>query len=130
MLPPWQWQSATQQQRRTQTMEPHESYSEKIMSGPCHSMNDDHSTVHSLSAPTSYSIHEHSTTQQRQQLNIAQKTSLLRQQIWEEFELLSPNEQTNSLERAKVVQNEFLWSGKGCVDAKFGWGSSEVGSCL
>ncbi|KAL3795009.1 hypothetical protein HJC23_006330 [Cyclotella cryptica] len=84
------------------------SYSEKIVSVPYHSMNDDHGTIHSLSAPTSHSIHEHSTTQQRHQLDIAQKTSLLQQQIWEEFELLSPSEQTKTLERAEVVQKEFL----------------------
>ncbi|KAL7489123.1 hypothetical protein ACHAW6_014709 [Cyclotella cf. meneghiniana] len=84
------------------------SYSEKIMSVPCHSMDADHSVIHSLSAPTSHSIHEHGTTHQRQQLDIAQKTSLLQQQIWEEFVSLSPSEQTKTLERAEVVHKEFL----------------------
>jgi hypothetical protein len=83
------------------------SYSEKIVTVPQH-MNEEDTTIASLSAPVSYSIHDHSSAQQRQQLDIAQKTSLLQQEIWQEFQSMSRSEQTTTLERAEIVQKEFL----------------------
>ena len=83
------------------------SYSEKIVTVPQH-MNNEDTTIASLSAPSSNAMHEHSSVNQRQQLEIAQKTSMLQQQIWNEFESLPENEQTKTLERAEAVQREFL----------------------
>ena len=83
------------------------SYSEKVVTVP-QDMNGEGTTIASLSAPSSHSMHEHSTAQQRQQLDIAQKTSMLQQQIWDEFESLSRSEQDETLRRAEHVQREFL----------------------
>lgn len=83
------------------------SYSEKIVTVP-QNMNNEDTTIASLSAPTSNAIHEHSAVQQRQQLDIAQKTSMLQQQIWDEFEALPSSEQANTLQRAETAQREFL----------------------
>jgi hypothetical protein len=81
------------------------SYSEKIVTVP---ESGNGNAIPSLSAPTSNSIHDHTTTQQRQQLEIAQQTAMLQQQIWDEFESLSASEQANTLVRAEAVQKEFL----------------------
>ena len=83
------------------------SYSEKVVTVP-QDMNGEDTTIASLSAPSSHSIHEHSTAQQRQQMDIAQKTSMLQQQIWDEFESLSRSEQDETLRRAENVQREFF----------------------
>ena len=83
------------------------SYSEKVVTVP-QDMNGEGTTIASMSAPSSHSMHEHSTAQQRQQLDIAQKTSMLQQQIWDEFESLSRSEQDVTLRRAEHVQREFL----------------------
>jgi hypothetical protein len=80
------------------------SYSEKIVTVPQH-MNEGDTTIASLSAPVS--IHEHSSAQ-RQQLDIAQKTSLLQQEIWQEILSMSRSDQTSTLVRAEVVQKDFL----------------------
>jgi hypothetical protein len=81
------------------------SYSEKIVTVP---ESGNGNAIPSLSAPTSNSIHDHTTTQQRQQLEIAQQTAMLQQQIWDEFESLSASEQAKTLVRAEAVQKEFL----------------------
>jgi hypothetical protein len=83
------------------------SYSEKIVTVP-QSMNNEDTTIASLSAPTSIAMHEHSSVQQRHQLDIAQKTNQLQQQIWDEFEGLSKEEQAETIEKAETVQQQFL----------------------
>eukprot|EP00579_Thalassiosira_antarctica_P001907 CAMPEP_0201870330 /NCGR_PEP_ID=MMETSP0902-20130614/3464_1 /ASSEMBLY_ACC=CAM_ASM_000551 /TAXON_ID=420261 /ORGANISM="Thalassiosira antarctica, Strain CCMP982" /LENGTH=449 /DNA_ID=CAMNT_0048395921 /DNA_START=13 /DNA_END=1362 /DNA_ORIENTATION=+ len=80
------------------------SYSEKIIL-PTDSGN---TTSHSLSAPTSNTIDEHKLSQQRQELDVAHKASMLQQQLWSEFESLPPHEQSKTLEKAKKTQSEFL----------------------
>ena len=84
------------------------SYSEKIVTVPQHDINNEDTTIASLSAPSSHAMHEHSSVQQRQQLEIAQKTSMLQQQIWDDFESLSDSEQIKTIEKAETVQREFL----------------------
>jgi hypothetical protein len=85
------------------------SYSEKFISLPESTMNDnDDNIVGSLSAPTSNSIQEHGTSQQRQQLDIAHKTATLQQQLWNDFQSLSHSEQIKTLDRARRVQEAFL----------------------
>jgi len=83
------------------------SYSEKIVTVPQNMDNED-STIASLSAPTSNAMHEHSSVQQRHQLDIAQKTTQLQQQIWNEFEGLSSGEQVKTIEKAEKLQKQFL----------------------
>ena len=83
------------------------SYSEKIVSVPLQGNSKNNEFV-SLSAPISNAIHEQPSAQQRQQLDIAQKMTMLQQQIWSEFESLSSTEQTKTLEKAEIVQKEFF----------------------
>ncbi|KAL9187915.1 hypothetical protein ACHAXT_006293 [Thalassiosira profunda] len=81
-------------------------YSEKIVSVPTDT--DAAITSQSLSAPTSNTITEHETTQQRQELDVAQKTSILQQQIWQEFQALHSDEQSKVIEEAKAAHFDFL----------------------
>ncbi len=89
------------------------SYSEKIMTLPHDALDGDgrnnNGTPHpSLSAPTCNAIYEHASSQQRSDLNAAKATSVLQQQIWDEFQLLDPQEQTETLEAAKIAHCNFL----------------------
>ena len=83
------------------------SYSEKIMNLPRDAPDSD--CIHpSLSAPTCNTINEHASTQQRSELNAAKATAILQQQIWDEFQLLDPREQMDTVEAAKLAHNDFL----------------------
>jgi hypothetical protein len=90
------------------------SYSEKVINLPhdAHDSDGGHNsscTNHaSLSAPTSNTINEHSSSQQRSELNAAKATSALQQQIWDEFQLLDPAEQMETVDAAKNAHVEFL----------------------
>ena len=88
------------------------SYSEKIVTLPQSTITGDdgntNPTVHSLAAPTSNSMHEHTLSHQRRQMDIAHKTSMLQQQLWNEFQSLPREDQTKSLEKARKAQEEFL----------------------
>mmetsp|Transcript_21416 Transcript_21416/g.35318 ORF Transcript_21416/g.35318 Transcript_21416/m.35318 type:complete len:368 (-) Transcript_21416:62-1165(-) len=74
-------------------------YSEKVVTGE---------TIQSLSAPTSNSMNEHKneeqSLEQRQQRDVAK----MRQDIYDEFMSLSPDEQSKTLTKAKQAQNTFL----------------------
>jgi len=90
------------------------SYSEKFINLP-HDTRDGVGGYHagcaphsSLSAPTSNTINEHSSSQQRSELNAAKATSALQQQIWDEFQLLDRAEQMETVEAAKIAHVEFL----------------------
>jgi hypothetical protein len=83
------------------------SYSEKIMNLPRDAPDSD--CIHpSLSAPTCNTINEHASTQQRSELNAAKATAILQQQIWDEFQLLDPREQMDTVEEATRAHNDFL----------------------
>ncbi|KAL7470636.1 hypothetical protein ACHAXS_010880 [Conticribra weissflogii] len=84
------------------------SYSEKIVSVPQSAMEAGNLKVSSLFAPASNTMHEHTSSSHRKQLEIAQKTANLQKQIWNEFQSLSLSEQTKTLEKAKLAQEEFL----------------------
>lgn len=62
----------------------------------------------SLSAPASKTIDEHEASQQRQEMDVAQKTAMLQQEIWSEFESLPPKEKSEMLEMAKMAHQEFV----------------------
>jgi hypothetical protein len=89
------------------------SYAEKILTVP-HHMNEGDTTIASLSAQVSHSIHQHSSAHQRQQLDIAQKTSLLRQEIWQEVQSIYVEK------RAEIVQRSFSTrTREGFADARY-----------
>ena len=88
-------------------------HSEKIMNLPHDALDGDGryntGTPHpSLTAPTCNAINEHASFQQRSDLNAAKATSVLQQQIWDEFQLLDPQEQTETVEAAKIAHCDFL----------------------
>jgi len=81
------------------------SYSEKIINVQTDSEN---ATSHSISAPTSNTIDEHKISQQRQELDVAHKASMLQQQLWSEFQSLPSHEKSTTLGKAKKTHHEFL----------------------
>ncbi|KAL7551258.1 hypothetical protein ACHAWF_014454 [Thalassiosira exigua] len=82
------------------------SYSEKIVNVPTPLDGDD--TSRSLSAPTSNVIDDHKQSQQRRELDVAQKTAMLQQHIWSEFDTIHPSEQSKMVEKAKEAHVGFL----------------------
>ena len=83
------------------------SYSEKIISYT-NSGDISNSTSQSLSAPESNTIDEHENVQQRQNLDVAQKTSLLQQQLWNDHMSSPPHEQLKTITKAKIAHRDFL----------------------
>ncbi|KAL7527668.1 hypothetical protein ACHAXR_003181, partial [Thalassiosira sp. AJA248-18] len=82
-------------------------YSEKIVSVP-NNVDGNNITSRSLSAPTSNTIDEHKLSQQRQDMDVAHKTTMLQNQLWTDFQSLSHHEQSKTLEKAKNAHLDLM----------------------
>ena len=85
------------------------SYSEKVITYP--STIDGSMammTSQSTSAPTSNTIDEHKSTQQRQELSVAQQASQLQENIWSQFQSLPSHEQMKTVTKAKIANKDLM----------------------
>ena len=84
------------------------SYSEKIITVPTNEDGNIITTNSSTSAPTTNTIDEHTLSQQRGEMETAKATSMLQQQLWDDFQSLPTHEQMKTIQKAKVAHEDFL----------------------
>ena len=84
------------------------SYSEKIITVPTNEDGNIITTNSSTSAPTTNTIDEHALSQQRGEMETAKATSMLQQQLWDDFQSLPTHEQMKTIQKAKVAHEDFL----------------------
>lgn len=84
------------------------SYSEKIITVPTNEDGNIITTNSSTSAPTTNTIDEHTLSQQRGEMETAKATSMLQQQLWDDFQSLPKHEQMKTIQKAKVAHEDFL----------------------
>ena len=84
------------------------SYSEKIVSVPTNQDGNIITTNSSTSAPTTNTIDEHTLSRQKGEMETAKATSMLQQQLWDDFQSLPKHEQMKTIQKAKIAHEDFL----------------------